>query len=162
MPGTIRIRKPSSEQQYKMRLRVDCAALGLPNPQQEVRFMRERKWRFDLAWPDDKVAIEIQGGGFMRPIYFSPATQTHHLTKVAGARCVTIRVKSGKAWVPRLGGEHHNADKIDDENQKFNWATLDGWRVFRLSTRQIDRNEHLPLLKLIVPLVTKTKNARLF
>ena len=158
----IRIRKPSSESAYKLLLRIDCASVGLPEPEEEIVFLKEREWRFDLGWSADKVSIEIQGGGFMRPLYFHPATQTHHLTKLPGARCVTVKVKSGKTWVPRLGGEHHNADKMDDENTKHNVATLAGWRVFAFSTRQIDRGEHVPTLKLIVPLVTKTKTARLF
>lgn len=28
----------------------------------ELRFHPERKWRFDLAWPDFKVAVEVHGG----------------------------------------------------------------------------------------------------
>jgi len=37
---------------------------GIPNPEREYRFHATRKWRFDFAWPDSKVAIEIDGGGF--------------------------------------------------------------------------------------------------
>lgn len=36
--------------------------LGLPEPLPEYRFHPTRKWRFDYAWPDEKVAIEIEGG----------------------------------------------------------------------------------------------------
>lgn len=38
---------------------------GLPRPDLEVRFHPVRRWRFDLAWADRKVAIEIDGGGFV-------------------------------------------------------------------------------------------------
>lgn len=34
---------------------------GLPEPEIEVRFHPIRKWRFDLGWPDEKIAIEIHG-----------------------------------------------------------------------------------------------------
>lgn len=34
----------------------------LPAPVVEHRFHTERKWRFDYAWPDAKVAIEVEGG----------------------------------------------------------------------------------------------------
>lgn len=162
MPGIIRIRKPATEAHYKLRLRVDCAAVGLPDPEEEIVFLKLRKWRFDLGWSADKLAIEIQGGGFMRPLYFHPATQTHHLRLVPGARCVTVKLKSGATYVPRLGGEHANPAKLCDEYAKFCAAQLLGWRVFPISTRQIDRNEHVELLKLIVPLVTNTKKVRLF
>jgi len=32
-------------------------------PKQQVLFHPTRQWRFDFAWPDHKVAIEIQGFG---------------------------------------------------------------------------------------------------
>ena len=38
--------------------------LGLPMPEQEVRFHKTRKWRFDFAWPSSFVAVEIEGGVF--------------------------------------------------------------------------------------------------
>lgn len=37
---------------------------GLPAPTAEFRFHPTRKWRFDFAWPESKVAIEIDGGAF--------------------------------------------------------------------------------------------------
>ena len=36
--------------------------LGLPEPTPEFRFHATRKWRFDFAWPDLKVAVEVEGG----------------------------------------------------------------------------------------------------
>jgi len=35
---------------------------GLPEPVFEHRFHKDRKWRFDVAWPDLKAAIEVDGG----------------------------------------------------------------------------------------------------
>lgn len=34
---------------------------GLPAPVLEHRFHPVRKWRFDLAWPDRKIGMEIDG-----------------------------------------------------------------------------------------------------
>lgn len=34
----------------------------LPAPVTEHRFHHERKWRFDYAWPDARVALEVEGG----------------------------------------------------------------------------------------------------
>ena len=39
-----------------------CEALGLPVPVAEFRFALPRRWRFDYAWPDYLVALEIEGG----------------------------------------------------------------------------------------------------
>lgn len=40
--------------------------LGCPPPVPEYRFHETRKWRFDFAWPDKKVAVEIEGGIWIR------------------------------------------------------------------------------------------------
>lgn len=35
---------------------------GLPPVEREYRFALPRKWRFDYAWPAQKIALEIEGG----------------------------------------------------------------------------------------------------
>lgn len=39
-----------------------CRAAGLPLPTPEYRFHPVRRYRFDYAWPDQMVAVEIEGG----------------------------------------------------------------------------------------------------
>lgn len=39
-----------------------CQTMGLPPPTAELRFEPLRRWRFDYAWPDSKIALEIEGG----------------------------------------------------------------------------------------------------
>jgi len=41
---------------------LHCVALKLPQPKREYRFHNKRRWRFDFAWPEKKVAVEIEGG----------------------------------------------------------------------------------------------------
>jgi very-short-patch-repair endonuclease len=41
-------------------------------PEREFVFAPPRRWRFDLAWPEKKIAVEVQGGIFM------PAGQGGH------------------------------------------------------------------------------------
>ena len=43
-----------------------CALTQLPQPVAEHRFSPPRRWRFDWAWPDEKVALEVQGGVFVQ------------------------------------------------------------------------------------------------
>lgn len=38
------------------------AAVRLPEPVTEHRFLPPRRWRFDVAWPAHKVAVEVDGG----------------------------------------------------------------------------------------------------
>lgn len=39
-----------------------CIAYGLPCPHREHKFHAKRKWRFDYAWPEHRVALEVEGG----------------------------------------------------------------------------------------------------
>jgi very-short-patch-repair endonuclease len=36
--------------------------MGLPVPVAEYKFHPKREWRFDHAWPEKKVALEVEGG----------------------------------------------------------------------------------------------------
>lgn len=43
---------------------------GIPDPMHEFRFadlqQPPRRWRFDYSWPASKVALEVEGGAFVR------------------------------------------------------------------------------------------------
>lgn len=43
-----------------------CQAKGLPVPIREFVFAKPRQWRFDLAWLDALVALEVEGGAFVK------------------------------------------------------------------------------------------------
>lgn len=38
----------------------------IPEPFYEHHFHPERRWRFDLSWPHNKVAVEVDGGIWIR------------------------------------------------------------------------------------------------
>lgn len=40
---------------------LHCQAYGL-KPEREYAFHAKRKWRFDFAFPDKKIGVEIEGG----------------------------------------------------------------------------------------------------
>jgi len=42
--------------------RVLAQLVGLPDPITELVFHPKRKWRFDYAWEEQKLALEIHGG----------------------------------------------------------------------------------------------------
>ena len=52
------IRSSDLETTLAWQVRVD----GLPAPEQEYRFDDNRRWRFDFAWPDCRLAVEVNGG----------------------------------------------------------------------------------------------------
>ena len=37
-----------------------------PEPEREIRFAHPRRWRFDLAWPNLMLAVEIHGGVYTK------------------------------------------------------------------------------------------------
>ncbi len=55
----------------KIDLKVQCRDLGLPVPQGgspalEVLLDPLRKWRFDWAWPELRIALEVDGGVYVQ------------------------------------------------------------------------------------------------
>ena len=53
-----------SELEAVFRLQIEDTRL--PDPITEYRFHLKRKWRFDFAWPDQKLAVEIEGGTYRK------------------------------------------------------------------------------------------------
>lgn len=45
-------------------LAFQLKAAGLPSAIRELRFHSTRAWRFDFAWPELMLALEIDGGTF--------------------------------------------------------------------------------------------------
>ncbi len=41
-----------------------CRALGVPEPVAEWYPLEDREYRLDLAWPDQRIGLELQGGIF--------------------------------------------------------------------------------------------------
>lgn len=43
--------------------RALCRRAGLPEPHREYKFAKpDRAWRMDFAWPDRRIALEVEGG----------------------------------------------------------------------------------------------------
>lgn len=54
----------ASQVKAEIILAAMCREEGLPSPQFEYKFHDARKWRFDLAWPKEMVAVEIEGNAW--------------------------------------------------------------------------------------------------
>lgn len=92
---------------------------GLPTPTLEHRFCGERKWAFDFAWPDRKIAFEIEGGAFAQGRHtrgkgFTRDIEKYNTAGLAGwllLRATSEQVRSGKAieWiVSAIAGDQHD------------------------------------------------------
>jgi hypothetical protein len=78
----------------------------------EYRFAPPRRWRFDVAWPGRKLAVEIEGGGF-------------------------------------IGGRHSRGTGMEDDCEKYAEAMALGWRVLRVTPRQIENGRAFEWLRLV-------------
>lgn len=86
----------------KTDLKVECV--------KEFKFHPVRKWRFDYAVPEYKIALEVEGG----------------------------------VWT---GGRHISPKGFLGDIEKYNTATLMGWRVFRTTPDDLYKKKTLDLMK---------------
>lgn len=81
---------------------------GLPPPAREFPFpgvRGDRRWRFDLAWVSHRVAVEVDGGGWVRgrhcrPKGFESDCEKHSQAVACGwrlLRVTTRMIESGDA-----------------------------------------------------------------
>ena len=104
--GACRLTSGNSEQVAKL-----IALMGSPAPECEYRFHSKRKWRYDLAWPNEKIAIEIQGGTFTsgrhtRGLGYAADCEKLNSAQLLGWRCY---------WVPSEWWNNGLAWKLLDE-----------------------------------------------
>lgn len=83
-------------------LNVECV--------KEFKFHPKRRWRFDYAIPEHRIALEVEGG----------------------------------VWT---NGRHTRPQGFLGDIEKYNTATLMGWRVFRTTPDDLLRTATLNLLK---------------
>ena len=55
-----------SKSELEQELEFQIRAVRIPQPEREYRFAPPRRWRFDMAWPDQMVAVECEGGVWTR------------------------------------------------------------------------------------------------
>lgn len=51
-----------SESHLERLMAFHIRAAGLPEPEREYRFLEGRTFRFDFAWPEQRLALEVEGG----------------------------------------------------------------------------------------------------
>ena len=108
---------------FKVPLALQCKALGLPQPATEFRFHPKRQWRFDLAFVEMRLAVEIEGGVFARK---------------GAKKCETC------GEIPK--GRHATATGMMGDIEKYNAATSLGWRLIRVTPQMVDKGEAVQVI----------------
>lgn len=95
------MKKSALEETLALQLR----AVGIRAPIRELKFHPTRKWRFDFAWPERWLAVEIDGGTWVngrhnRPQGMKADAEKMNAAVLAGWRVLRFtreHVKSGEA-----------------------------------------------------------------
>lgn len=96
-------------------------AVGLPEPVREYRALPERRWRWDFAWPEARLLVEVQGKRWGLGAHTSGKGtardwEKNNLAVLSGWRVLYAwdeAIESGKMieWILRIlsgvGGESH-------------------------------------------------------
>jgi len=61
-------------------------------PDKEYKFCQSRKWRFDYAFPREKIAVEVEGGVWIRGRHNSPRGYINDMEKYNTAAILGWRV----------------------------------------------------------------------
>lgn len=86
------------------------AEQGWDTPEPEYRFHPTRKWRFDFAWPDLKLALEVEGGTWAGGRHTRGAGYERDCEKYSHAAALGWKVmrftsgQIGKPWMVGLVG----------------------------------------------------------
>jgi very-short-patch-repair endonuclease len=104
----------AARERWELLLLQHVRAHGLPPPEREYRFHPRRAWRFDFAWPEVRVAVEVDGGTWTGGRHSTGLGYRRDCEKQAHAaiagwrvlRVVPEQVRSGEAvaWVRALLG----------------------------------------------------------
>lgn len=78
-----------SKSDLEAHLLRDIHAYKLPEPEREVLFHDTRKWRLDFAWPELLLAVEVQGGLYVkgahnRGAYIEETNDKYNEAQLAG------------------------------------------------------------------------------
>lgn len=102
-------RRPVSGLEESLALQMRMT--GITEPVREYRFIPERRWRADFAWPDRCLLVEVEGGHFTNGRHtrgkgFEADCEKYAEAALAGWRVIRVtgtHIKSGDAleWIRR-------------------------------------------------------------
>ena len=93
-------------------------AYKLPAPIKEYRFHSKRMWRFDFAWPEIMIAVEIEGGTAINGRHVRPAGYRADCCKYNTATLLGWKVIRGDSKMVKDGSLLKFAESAIIEGQQ--------------------------------------------
>lgn len=92
------VAKVSKSKLHENNLLAQIQASNLPAPTREHKFHATRKWRFDFAFPELRVAVEVEGGTWIngrhnRGLGFEADCCKYNEAAIAGWRIIRVTPK---------------------------------------------------------------------
>ncbi len=89
----------------EQKLLFQIRAMGLPEPEREYRAIKGRMFRFDFAWLEQRLLVEVNGGNWVRgrharPLGLKNDYEKLNLAMLAGWRVMQFdgtMIKNGEA-----------------------------------------------------------------
>lgn len=100
-------------------------AYKLPLPETEYRFHPKRRWRFDYAWPEHKVAVEYEGLVSRKSRHVTLTGYTKDCEKYSTAAVMGWKVIRYTALTPEETLAGLLVDAFHDENSTFQNEKID-------------------------------------
>lgn len=82
---------------------IQIRALKLPAAQRQYRFHPKRRWLFDFAWPQAMIAVEIDGGTYVKGRHVQPEGFRSDCQKINEAQLLGWRVFRGDVKMVKDG-----------------------------------------------------------
>jgi len=94
-----------TQSELEAALLFQLRAAGLPEPVLQYRAIPGRRWRWDFAWPDRKLLVEVQGGLWIKSAHTTGTgigrdIEKHNATVLAGWRVLFVTahmIEDGRA-----------------------------------------------------------------
>jgi very-short-patch-repair endonuclease len=98
------------------------AVSGLPAPVREYKFCLTRRWRVDFAWPD-----LVKDGQWAR-------------------EKIIVEIEGGTT----TNGRHNRSAGYEKDCEKYNAATLAGWKVYRFTSAMVSSGKALAFMESVL------------
>ena len=109
-------------------LSFQLKALGI-DFEREYRFHPTRRWRFDFAFPDLKLAVEVEG-----------------ITYFGKNKDSSMKL-----------GRHQTYKGFEEDLEKYDEAIRLGWNVYRCSPKMVKSGRAIETIEILIDLITKQR-----